>query len=295
MDNGMLKKPEWIRKRLFNSSQEDGIKKMVRGSRLHTVCREARCPNIGECFSSGTATFLLLGNICTRSCKFCNISGSKGELELDRGEPIRVAEAVAKMGLKYVVLTSVTRDDLPDGGASIFCETVGEIKKRDSSVMIEVLVSDLEGNEAAIKEIVNSGIVVFNHNLETVKRLYAEVRPEANYERSLKVLELAKRENKQVKIKTGIMAGLGESDSEILELMQDFYNIGGEIITIGQYLAPGKEFYPVRRYVTPEQFEEYKRAGEGLGLEDVTAGPFVRSSYQAEKIIKKNQYLSDLI
>lgn len=279
------KKPEWIRKGMFNSCKEDEIKKIVGDHALHTVCKEARCPNIGECFSKHTATFLLLGNICTRNCRFCNISGKyTGNLNVDPDEPKRIAAAVKKMDLKYVVLTSVTRDDLSDGGASIFAESIKEIKNLDKCILVEVLVPDFMGNEKSISIVMESDIVVFNHNMETVKELYEFVRPEANYARSLKVLDYVKRNsNKNILIKSGIMVGLGETTEQVIELMRDFSEIGGDIFTIGQYLMPSRKHYPLHEYVTPEVFAFYEKVGKDIGIKEVFSGPFVRSSYFAEK------------
>ena len=279
----IIRKPEWIRKKIFNKTKENEIKQIIGKNNLHTVCQEAHCPNIAECFSKKTATFLLLGNICTRNCKFCNIGGkNKEKLHLDLDEPQKVAESVAEMKLKYVVLTSVTRDDLDDGGASIFVKTIEEIKKLNKDILVEVLVPDFMGNTDAINLIIESDIVVFNHNLETVKKLYKFVRPEANYERSLKVLEYVKRNSNSVLIKTGIMVGLGESTDEVLELMRDFNNIGGDILTIGQYLMPSKNHFQLVEYVTPETFDFYRESGLAMGIKEVISAPFVRSSYFAE-------------
>lgn len=283
-----LRKPEWIRKKLFNRSNENNIKSMVHDFNLNTVCQEARCPNQGECYSRGTATFLLLGTLCTRNCAFCNIKQGTGLLAPDRTEPARIARAVKKMGLKYVVLTSVTRDDLEDGGAGIYRQTIEEIKKNDPAITIEVLVPDFQGKKRLIEIVVSADIGVFNHNLETTKNLYPAIRPQADYSRSLKVLETAKELNPALLIKTGIMVGLGEKKEDVIELMNDFKNCGGDIITIGQYLPPGKEYYPVQYYVTPEEFETYREQGISLGIKEVIAGPFVRSSYLAEKILKKS-------
>lgn len=280
-----LKKPEWIKKQLFNNSREDDIKQLINKSGLHTVCQEAKCPNIGECFSKKTATFLLLGNICTRNCKFCNISTEKGSLPLDMKEPERIANAVKEMDLRYVVLTSVTRDDLSDGGASIFLETIRRIKSVNKEILIEVLVPDFKGDEQIISSIINSDITVFNHNLETIARLYPEVREMANYQLSLKVLEFAKRNNKKVIVKTGIMVGLGEEKAEVVELMHDFKRINGDMLTIGQYLPPGKKFYPVQKYVDLEDFDYYKMYAERIGISKIVSGPFVRSSYLAESYV----------
>lgn len=280
-----LRKPEWIKKRLFNHSKEDKVKILINNSNLHTVCQEARCPNIGECFANKTATFLLLGNTCTRNCKFCNISVQKSiNLKLDKNEPERVAEAVIELGLKYVVLTSVTRDDLEDGGADIFYQTVKKIKEKNNNVLVETLVPDFLGNKSLIKKVVSSEISVFNHNLETVERLYPEVRPMANYKRSLNVLYYAKAINNDIKIKTGIMVGLGETFEEIEKLMIDFFNVGGDIITIGQYLSPGKNFYPVKEYIKPELYKKYVESGKKIGIKKIFAEPFVRSSYLSENI-----------
>ncbi len=277
------KKPEWIRKKIFNCSKENDIKNIIGKKGLHTVCREARCPNIAECFSKGNATFLLLGDTCTRNCKFCNIGSKKKEkFTLDPDEPKKVAEAVAEMNLKYVVLTSVTRDDLEDGGASVFVKTVEEIKKVKRDILIEVLVPDFLGNTDSIDSVIASDIVVFNHNLETVKNIYKFVRPEANYERSLKVLEYVKRNNNKILIKTGIMVGLGETKDEVVDLMLDFKNIGGDILTIGQYLMPSKKHFPLKEYVTPETFDFYREEGLKIGIKEVISAPFVRSSYFAE-------------
>lgn len=278
------KKPEWIKKHLFNNSKENNVKILIKNNSLHTVCQEARCPNMGECFSNKTAAFLLLGNICTRNCKFCNISANNEDLTLEKNEPKKVAEAVKELGLKYVVLTSVTRDDLPDGGADIFFKTVREIKKINNKIKVEVLVPDFQGNERSIKNILESDISVFNHNLETVERLYPVIRPMANYQQSLNVLKFVKSINKEMIIKTGIMVGLGERVEEVENLMTDFNNIGGDIITIGQYLSPGKYFYPVKKYIEPHIYEKYIKFGQKIGIKKIFAAPFVRSSYLSENI-----------
>jgi lipoic acid synthetase len=281
-----LKKPDWIRKRLFFDSQEDSVKTVLQQGSVHTVCQEARCPNLGECFSSKTATFLLLGTVCTRNCTFCNISGQQGSLLYDKDEPARVAETVRQMGLRYVVLTSVTRDDLEDGGATIFVETVRLIKKEDNGIEIEVLVPDFRGNRESIRVVAESGISVFNHNLETVPDLYSAVRPEADYSMSLSILSEVKKSYPNITVKTGIMVGLGETRQQVLELMDDVAKSGIDILTIGQYLPPGKEYYPVQEYVTPEQFDEYRLKGLEAGIAEVISGPLVRSSYLAEKSYK---------
>ena len=283
------RKPEWLKKNLNFNIKESAVKNIINRANIHTVCQESKCPNIGECFSGNQATFLLLGNVCTRNCKFCNIPGNNKILALDPDEPKNISLAVKEMGLKYVILTSVTRDDLEDGGASVFCETIQEIKKINKDIRIEVLVPDFEGKKESVLKIIDKGIDVFGHNLETVKRLYKDVRPKGDYNRSLDVLEYARNKNKSVLIKSGIMVGLGEKFDEVIELMKDFYGIGGEILTIGQYLAPSLKSFPVSEYLTPEKFQNYKEFGENIGIRKVIAGPFVRSSYLAEKnLFKRN-------
>ncbi|MCG8569851.1 MAG: lipoyl synthase, partial [Spirochaetes bacterium] len=219
-----MKKPEWIRKALFRNNQEDQVKILINKSKLHTVCEEAHCPNRGECYANQCATFLLLGNICTRNCGFCNIDTKTQALSLDQEEPYRIANAVEEMNLKYVVLTSVTRDDLSDGGASIYLKTIKQIKKLNREIQVEVLVPDFNGDTEIIEKVAQSDIVVFNHNLETVPSLYPNIRPQANYQLSLQVLGTAKKIRPDIKIKTGIMVGLGETESEIQQLMKDFKN-----------------------------------------------------------------------
>jgi lipoic acid synthetase len=278
------RKPEWLRKKMFNRGSENSVKNLLRDEKLHTVCEEARCPNIGECFSRQTATFLLLGTVCTRNCRFCNISGSREILQPDPEEPARVTDAVIRLKLRFAVLTSVTRDDLPDGGAFQFVRTVEMIRQKDPQILVETLVPDFQGSENSILSVLRSGVHVFNHNLETVPGLYDRVRPMANYQRSLKVLDFAKRNSIHGQlIKTGIMAGLGESADEVLEVLRDFRRIGGDVFTIGQYLPPSKSHYPVKEYVSEEQFEFYRRKGEEIGIPRMISAPFVRSSYLAEK------------
>jgi len=220
-----LKKPEWLKKQLFSHSKENFVKNIIKTNNIHTVCSEARCPNIGECFSKKTAAFLLLGNKCTRNCRFCNISANNIDLGIDEGEPFRISSAVEKLKLKYVVLTSVTRDDLEDGGAHIFIETIKRIKKINKNILIEVLVPDFSGNFNVIEKILKEDICVFNHNLETVKRLYPEIRPMADYERSLEVLKFSKEFRANLLIKTGIMVGLGEQKNEVIELIDNVKKI----------------------------------------------------------------------
>jgi lipoyl synthase len=285
--NAGRRKPQWLKKNINFNNNEIKVKNIINKSNLNTVCQESRCPNIGECFSSNQATFLLLGNVCTRNCKFCNISKNQKELKLDKNEPVNVSLAVKSMGLKYVVLTSVTRDDLDDGGASVFASTIEEIKKIDKNIRIEVLVPDFKGNEKSILEILDKEINVFGHNLETVPRIFKAVREKASYRRSLEVLEFAAKKRKSIIIKSGIMVGLGEKFEEVLALMKDFYDIGGEFLTIGQYLAPTLKSFPVYEYINPEIFQNYREFGENIGIKKVIAGPFVRSSYLAENFFYK--------
>jgi len=281
-----LRKPEWLRKQIFDQSKENDIKKIIKEHNLHTVCSEARCPNLCECFKSGTATFLLLGSICTRNCSFCNISGRGGDLTVDKEEPKRVFEAVKKMNLKFVVLTMVTRDDLDDGGVSVVIQTVNMIKSYNKNIGVEVLVSDFDGKQNPLNELLKTDISVFNHNLETVKSLYTVVRPMASYQRSLELLGFVKQNRPEIPIKTGIMVGLGEKKEEVVKLMEDFANISGDIFTIGQYLQPTRKHYPVKEYIEQELYDYYKVEGKKMGIGVIYAGPFVRSSYHAEILYK---------
>lgn len=279
----ILKKPEWLKKEIFKKTEENYIKGIIKKHNLHTVCQEARCPNIGECFSQKKATFLILGNKCTRNCRFCNISNNNSKLCLDENEPERVALAVKEMDLKYVVITSVTRDDLPDQGVSIYIETIKKIKRINKNILIEVLTPDFNGDITLLHLLLKEEIAVFNHNLETIKRLYPEIRPMANYERSLSILMNAKKLNKNILVKTGIMVGLGENKDEVFSLIDDIKDINVDILTIGQYLPPGLNFYPVKRYVTKNEFIEYEKYAKSKGIKMVFSDTFVRSSYFAEK------------
>ena len=276
------RKPDWLKKELFNKGKDNGVRTLIKKHKVNTVCNEASCPNIGECFSNGVATFLLLGNICTRNCKFCNIKYNENSpLSLDLDESKRIVDSVKKLNLKYVVLTSVTRDDLNDGGASIFVETINKLKEMDNNILIEVLVPDFMFNKDSINKILSSYISLFSHNLETVKRIYKPLRPQSNYDRSLKVLEYAKK-NSKLPIKSGVMVGLGETEEEMVTLFKDFKNIGGDILTIGHYLPPSKNHYNVT-YQEKEVFDRYKYLANEIGIKNVISGPFVRSSYYVEK------------
>ncbi|MDI9584948.1 MAG: lipoyl synthase [Acidobacteriota bacterium] len=270
--------PEWLRVKTGKARLSQATRSLVEAHGLHTVCQSARCPNIGECYCSGTATFLILGNVCTRNCRFCAVAhGSPGPVDPD--EPGRLAQAAAELGLRYVVVTSVTRDDLPDGGASQFAATVRELKRQIPGVLVEVLPSDMGGDEAALRTVLDSGPDVFNHNLETVRRLQPVVRPQAGYERSLGVLRRARELGALTK--SGLIVGLGETRDELREALDDLASCGVRILTIGQYLQPTRAHMPVARYVEPAEFDEFADWGRQAGIDHVVSGPFVRSSYQA--------------
>ena len=280
-DPGIKAKPRWLRRRLPTGPEYEQVRGLIEISRLHTVCQEAACPNQFECFSNRTATFLIMGSRCTRNCRFCNIEPGEALPGLDPDEPARVAEAVVKMDLRYAVVTSVTRDDLTDGGAGHFAATIAEIRNRRAGVRIEVLIPDFQGDDAALQTVLQAGPDVLNHNIETVPRLYPQVRPQANYERSLQLLRNASRYVSAIPIKSGLMLGLGESDQEIEQTLKDLFLSGCRLITIGQYLQPSREHLPVQRYVTPQEFDQWKRAAHRIGFDQVASGPFVRSSYHA--------------
>jgi lipoic acid synthetase len=253
----------------------------MRERKLHTVCEEARCPNMGECWNAGTATFMILGDICTRSCGFCAVKTGRPLEGLDWDEPRRVAEAVEQMEIRHAVITSVNRDERKDGGAPIFAETIREIRKRIPLCRIEVLIPDFKGNEEALDIVLKARPDVLNHNIETVPRLYKTVRPQANYQQSLEVLERSKK--KGFLTKTGMMLGIGEQTEEVLHCMRDIRTVDCDILTLGQYLQPTKEHLPIDRYVHPSEFSMLKEAGMSLGFKHVESGPLVRSSYHAEK------------
>ncbi|SHM64643.1 lipoic acid synthetase [Caldanaerovirga acetigignens] len=273
-----MKKPEWMKVKV-NPTELKYMEEFLKTVKLNTVCQSAHCPNMGECFSRKTATFMIMGNVCTRNCRFCAVD--KGHpMPLDDDEPMRVAEAARALNLKHAVITCVTRDDLPDGGASHFARTVRELKKIPG-LTVEVLVSDFRGNEEAIRTVVESKPDVINHNLETVPRLYPAVRPMADYERSLFLLKKVKELDSAIYTKSGIMVGLGETEEEVVDLMKDLISVSCDMMTIGQYLRPSLSHIAVVEYVTPEQFERYRKIGYGLGFKYVASGPLVRSSYNA--------------
>ncbi|MBU1027123.1 MAG: lipoyl synthase [Candidatus Margulisbacteria bacterium] len=266
------------------------IKELLQDDRIHSVCESAKCPNIGECFSRNTMTFMILGDVCTRNCLFCGIESGLPQ-QIDLNEPQRVAKAVKKLRLDYVVVTSVTRDDLTDGGASQFAKVIKAIKSINPISKVEVLIPDFKGSEAALKVVLDAHPYVLNHNIETIPRLYSKIRPQADYQQSLTLLINAKNARPvpswyRVYTKSGFMVGLGESRAEIIALLEDLKKAGCDIVTIGQYLPPSKNSAQVKRYVQPEEFEEYQTIGKNLGFLKVFSGPFVRSSYHAEEIIK---------
>jgi lipoic acid synthetase len=279
-----VRAPEWIREKALRLSELHDVKRTMRRRGLHTVCEEARCPNRSECFSRGTATFLLLGDVCTRACGFCDIRNGR-PAPVDPAEPRNVVEAVREMGLRHVVLTSVDRDDLADGGSNHFARTIAAIRALDPTIGVEVLTPDFRGRFASVAEVVASEPDVFNHNVETVPRLYSSVRRGANLDRSLGVLAAVRELAPKMITKSGFMLGLGETFEEGLDLMRRLRGAGVDIVTIGQYLRPSRENLPVVDYVRPEVFELYRREGEAMNFRRVFAGPFVRSSYRAEEAL----------
>jgi lipoic acid synthetase len=279
-------KPRWLRRSLPTGPEYEKMRQLLKRSHLTTVCQEAQCPNQFECYSEGTATFMILGDRCTRNCRFCAVEHKPLTLP-DPEEPERVAEAVDILKLRYAVITSVTRDDLPDGGASLFSATIRAVRKRRPETLIEVLIPDLQGNWPALAVIVEAAPDVLNHNMETVPSLYPRVRPEAIYERSLALLAEGKKLNPQLPTKSGIMLGLGETRGELLKTWDDLLAAGCDILTLGQYLQPSKNHLPVERFVEPEEFAALQDAAMARGFAGVAAGPFVRSSYQAEGLYRK--------
>ncbi len=272
----------------YNQNDIENIKKILDVYRLNTVCSAASCPNMGDCFKRKTATFMILGSRCTRNCRFCNITNGNPET-VDTDEPDRIAKAVVSMGIKHAVITSVTRDDLPDGGAKQFAAVIRAIRKLSDDTTVEVLIPDLMGSKDSLQIVLEAKPDVLNHNVETVKRLYSRVRPEANYDRSLRLLQRAKEMQPDVVTKTGIMVGLGETEQEVLELMDDVRSTGCDVITIGQYMQPTDEHIPVCEYISQEQFDEYKKAGQRKGFMYVASGTLVRSSYRAEEALKRGK------
>ncbi len=284
---GRPRLPGWLRKPDTHCESVTALKRDLRRLNLHTVCESARCPNLHECFNRGAATFMILGNLCTRGCGFCSVpkgSPAKREFTLDPLEPANVARMAAEMQLRYVVITSVNRDDLPDGGSLHFAETVREVRSALPEARVEVLTPDFCGNLDAVARVLDAGPHVFNHNLETAPRLYRRVRPQAGYQQSLDVLAFAKRYRPGVLTKSGLMAGLGERNEEVHEVLGDLAAHSVDVATIGQYLQPSRRSLPVARYVTLQEFSEFEQHGLRLGLKRVFSGPFVRSSYMAEHV-----------
>lgn len=279
-------KPPWLRVRLPSGPRYEQTRRLLELGRLHTVCQEAGCPNMFECFSRHTATFLILGDHCTRNCTFCAVKQGVPHPP-DPDEPRRVADAAAELKLRYVVVTSVTRDDLPDGGADQFAATIRSLRRRIAGVRVEVLIPDFQGDPQALQTVLDARPDVLNHNIESVPRLYATVRPQAVYERSLRLLERAAVRAPRITTKSGLMLGLGETDDEIRTSLTDLRRVRCRIITLGQYLQPGPDNHPVVRYVPPEEFSRWRDAALGMGFDEAVAGPFVRSSYQAERSFRK--------
>jgi lipoic acid synthetase len=279
--------PLWLRKGETHFRSVQALKTELRARRLHTVCESARCPNMHECFHRGAATFMILGNLCTRGCGFCSVpkgSPVKQEFSLDPEEPRHVAEMAAQMKLRYVVITSVNRDDLPDGGSHHFAQTVREVRRALPAAKVEVLTPDFCGDLDAVARVLDAAPHVFNHNMETVRRLYRRVRPQADYEQSLRVLRFAKKRSPGTMTKSGLMVGLGESAAEVHELLRDTQGAEVNVATIGQYLQPTRRNLRVAEYIRPEQFDAYRDYGLAIGFEMVFSGPFVRSSYMADRV-----------
>ncbi|MBI5599551.1 MAG: lipoyl synthase [Deltaproteobacteria bacterium] len=281
---GNKRLPGHLRRRLGHPGTIHGMKRILRQRGLHTVCESARCPNIGECFSRPTATFMILGDVCTRTCGFCAVEKRGPPSALDPGEPLNVALAAKDLGLRHVVVTSVTRDDLPMGGAGHFALTIRALRDTGSDIFIEVLTPDFNGDQDALDVVLNAGPDIFNHNVETVPRLYPLVRPQAGYSRSLNVLSAAKKGGTLTK--SGLMVGLGETREEVRAVLNDLLNSGCDAVTIGQYLRPALTNLEVKAYVAPEVFKEYEEYAKGIGMRYVYSGPFVRSSYNAEEVFK---------
>ena len=278
--------PVWFKQKLPDPQIMATMKSLIDGLSLHTICESAVCPNIGECFSQETATFLILGAVCTRNCTFCAVK--KGEATLvDNEEPQHVFKAVEKLGLRYVVITSVTRDDLPDGGASQFAKTIRLLRASKKDVIVEVLVPDFLGCADALRTVVESGPQVINHNVETVPHLYQKVRPEADYRRSIELLRLVKRLSPEVITKSGLMLGLGETRDQVIGVMEDLREANCELLTIGQYLQPSQKHHPIVRFVPPAEFAGYKQIGKDMGFSEVASAPLIRSSFHAAELYFK--------
>ena len=280
------KKPPWLKKRLSSGEGYHKVVRLLKECNLHTVCEEALCPNLGECFSNGTATFMILGDHCTRNCRFCAVLHGLPEPP-DKKEPQKVADAIKVLRLRYAVVTSVTRDDLPDGGAGHFADTIRAIKNRNPGTQVEVLIPDFQGSAEDLKTVVAASPHVLNHNMETVPRLYPQVRPQANYHGSLKLIQRAGEMNRGPATKSGLMLGLGETHEEVRQVFCDLLAAGCQLLTLGQYLAPSKDHHPIVEYVPPDQFPEWEKTAYEMGFLSVASGPFVRSSFRAGEIFMK--------
>jgi lipoic acid synthetase len=280
------RKPDWMKVRAPGGDNYRRLKRLMGDLELNSVCEEAHCPNIGECWEKGTATFLIMGDTCTRNCPYCAIGHGRPQ-ELDLDEPRRVADAIETLDLNHCVITSVDRDDLPDGGARIFADTIREIRARLPECSIEVLTPDFQGDEEAVRTVIEAKPAIFNHNMETVERLHETARPGGRYGRSLRVLEAARDFDGEVLVKTGIMLGLGETADDVRAFMDDALEAGIQILTLGQYLRPSEDHLPIDRYVTPEEFDRWKEYGEELGFLHVESGPLVRSSYHAREQVEE--------
>lgn len=281
------KKPDWLRVKLPTGDNYKKVRKIVNDYNLHTICQSGNCPNMGECWTAGTATFMILGNVCTRSCSFCAVATGKPK-GLDLKEPYRVAEAVNLMGVKHCVITSVNRDELKDKGSGVWAKTIREIKKLNPDTTIEVLIPDFKADWDALQRVIDAGPEVISHNMETVRRLYRKIRPQAKYDRSLEQIRRTKEQGCN-RTKAGFMVGLGENDDEVEETMKDLIDVDLDVVTIGQYLQPTKMHLEVDRFVSPDKFKEYEQKGIEMGFDFVESGPLVRSSYRAERHVYPNR------
>ena len=280
----MRRHPDWLKVRIGGGENFSKVKTLLRSAKLHTICEEAKCPNIAECFGCGTAVFLILGNVCTRDCRYCNVThGTPGSL--NPKEPQDVAESVKALGLQYVVVTSVTRDDLPDGGAGVFYDTVHEIRRLNKDCKIEVLIPDFRGDAVSLQKIIVAAPDVINHNIEVVEELFPLIRPQGNYQRSLEVLRTIKKKETRIPTKSGFMVGLGETTEQIHKTMCDLKDAKVDFLTIGQYLQPTRDHAEIKKYYTPQEFSEMKTTALGMGFRHVEAGPLVRSSYHARNAL----------
>lgn len=291
-EKDLKRKPSWLKIQLPTGEKYRKVKNIVEKHNLHTICQDGQCPNMGECWGEGTATFMILGNVCTRSCSFCAVATGRPKT-LDIEEPIRVAEAVKLMDVKHCVITSVNRDELPDGGASVWANTIIEVKKQSPNTTIEVLIPDFKSNWEALQLVIDANAEVVSHNMETVKRLYRKVRPQAKYERSLEQILRTKKAG--ARTKSGFMVGLGETEDEVIEIMQDLYKHGLDVLTIGQYLQPTPLHLNVEEFISPAQFKKYEEIGYEIGFDYVESGPLVRSSYHSERHVYPRNKMKELV